>query len=88
MKKIHTGHQRVSKCEGRTVNMVAKIINRLGGTDRQMHRMLKSQSSKARPLIPSTLPELPWQKVSLSGKRDNLLVVDYFSRYIEIAKLV
>lgn len=43
------------------------------------------------PLITSTLPELPWQKVGTDlfewRKNAYLLVIDYFSRYIEIARL-
>ena len=53
-------------------------------------RKIRVQSPK--PLIPSTLPELPWQKIGTElfqwKKGHYLLIVDYFSRYIEIAKLV
>ena len=43
------------------------------------------------PLIPSALPERPWQRVAtdllhLKGST-YLAVVDYYSRYIELAKL-
>ena len=41
--------------------------------------------------MPSNLPDRPWQKVATDlfhlQKMDYLLVIDYFSRYIEIAKL-
>ena len=43
------------------------------------------------PLMPSPLPTRPWQKVGTDlfewKKTDYVLVVDYYSRYIEIAKL-
>ena len=42
-------------------------------------------------MIPSTLPELPWQKVATDlyewEQSTYLLIVDYYSRYIEIARL-
>ena len=42
-------------------------------------------------MIPSTLPQRPWEKIGtdlfeLKGK-SYLLLVDYFSRYIEVVKL-
>ena len=51
----------------------------------------KAQNQGALPLCVSTLPDLPFQKVGTDlfmwkGK-NYLLVIDYFSRFIEIAKL-
>ena len=49
------------------------------------------QQTKYEPLIPSELPASPWQKVGTDlfewDKATYLLVVDYYSRFIEIAKL-
>ena len=51
----------------------------------------KTQHQRAQPLTPSELPDLPWQKVGtdlFEWRNDTfVLVVDYYSRYIEIAKL-
>ena len=51
----------------------------------------KAQAQRSQPLIPSSLPELPWQKVATDllewRKHTYLLIVDYFSRFIEIARL-
>ncbi len=51
----------------------------------------KAQKQRAQPLMPSALPELPWQKVGTDlfewRQRMFLLVVDYYSRYVEIARL-
>ena len=51
----------------------------------------KNQLQRAQPLVPSQLPDLPWQKVGTDlfewRNKYFLLIVDYYSRYIEIAKL-
>ena len=51
----------------------------------------KAQIQRAQPLIPSALPELPWQLVAtgLFQCKDQiyLMLADYYSRYIEIARL-
>ena len=51
----------------------------------------KYQRKRADPILPSHLPELPWQKVGTDlfewKKTTHLLIVNYYSRYIEISKL-
>ena len=51
----------------------------------------KKNKPHAEPMIPTSLPEYPWQKVAtdLMQYKNSmyLLVIDYYSRYIEIAKL-
>ena len=53
---------------------------------------LKYQSAQPRePLIPYEVPELPWQRIAADlfqlGKDHYLLVIDYFSKYVELARL-
>ena len=49
------------------------------------------RSQKAEPLMSTTFPDRPWQKVGTDifewKKCSYLLVIDYYSRYIEVAKL-
>lgn len=49
------------------------------------------RSQRAEPLVPTSLPGLPWQKVATDlfnwKKLTYLLIVDYYSRWIEIARL-
>ena len=51
----------------------------------------KKPSQRKEPSIPSSLPQYPFQKVGVDlceKKGENLLVaIDYYSRYIELAKL-
>ena len=50
-----------------------------------------NQAKKTEPMIPSTILELPWQKVGMDlfkwQKLAYLIIVDYYSRFIVIAKL-
>ena len=50
--------------------------------------MLQKQAATSRALLPSTLPEHPWQKVATDVFKWNgstyPLVVDYYSPYIEL----
>ena len=52
---------------------------------------VKAQAQRAQPLTPSPLPDLPWQRIAtdLFQWKDStyLLLVDSYSRYIEIARL-
>ena len=91
--KLHAGHQGIVKCRER-----AKQSVWWPGLSRQLEELVKScpdcckdSVPRSEPLIPSKLPELPWQRVGSDlfefNKCTYLLIVDYFSRWIEIAKL-
>ena len=91
--KLHTGYQGIVKCRDRARQSVW-----WPGLSRQIEERISSctQCSKDRyqspePLIPFAMPTLPWQKVGtdLFQWKDStyLLIIVYFSRYIEIAKL-
>ena len=68
------------------------------GLSRQLEELVKNCSEcrkttvqRSETLIPSTLPELPWQRVAIDHfelkGRVYLLIVDYFSLYIEVTHL-
>ena len=68
------------------------------GLSAQLEKVVKNfreccreQLQRAEPLMPSVLPELPFQKVETDlfewEKRTYLLLVDYYLRYIKIALL-
>ena len=91
--RIHAGHQGIVKCRDR-----AKQSIWWPGLGRQLEEVVKSCSTCAtttqqrhEPMIPTELPQRPWQKLGtdlfdLKGNK-YLLVIDYFSRYVEVVKL-
>ena len=91
--KIHQGHQGITKCRER-----AKQTVWWPGLSRQIQDMVEScrtcarhRISKPEPLCPSPFPEGPWQVLGTdlfySQSVDYLLVINYFSRFVEVATL-
>ena len=93
--KLHMEHQGLVKSQER-----AKQSVWWPGLSRQLERVVKSCSECCKnsppgvePLLPlnSRLPQLPWQKVGTDpfeyNKCTYLLIIDYYSRWIEIAQL-
>ena len=93
LNKIHAGHQGITKCRERTRQSVwwPGISKELEELVNRCHVCCKTQSQRAEPLITTPLPDLPWQKVAtdiFEWKKSNyLLIVDYYSRFIEVARL-
>ncbi|MCY3930012.1 MAG: RNase H-like domain-containing protein, partial [Acidobacteria bacterium] len=93
LEKLHEGHQGITKTRERAKQSVwwPGLSSQIEEMVKNCPTCCKSQSQRAQPLIPSTLPSLPWQKVAMDifewKKASYLLLVDYYSRYIEIAKL-
>ena len=91
--KIHTGHLGITKCreKARTSVWWPGMNKQVEDLVKNCQVCIKQRQNKAEPLISSVLPEIPWQNIcadlfELSGKT-YLIVVDYFSRYPEIAFL-
>ena len=68
------------------------------GLSREVHDMVKNckvcakyRQQRAEPLMPTPFPERPWQMIGTNlFELDNLnylIVVDYFSHYIEVAAM-
>ncbi len=77
--------------ESQTVHLVARCIKRAGRTCPQLPGVHEVSETEIATPDSSTLPELPWRKVAtdlFEWKQEVfLLLVDYYSRYIEIARL-
>ena len=91
--KAHDGHQGIVKCRER-----AKASIWRPGLSREVQDMVenckvcaKYRQLRAEPLMSTSFPERPWQMIATDlfelDKLNYLIVVDYFSRYIEIAAM-
>ena len=93
LKKIHEGHQGIVKCQQRAWMSVwwPGISVQIKDLISRCNICLKYRPDRAEPMMASELPDRPWQKVGSDffyfRGQTYLLVVDYFSRFIEIAKL-
>jgi len=91
--KIHSGHQGATKCRARARQSVW-----WPGLGKELEDLISNctvccrhSNQHAEPLLPSAFPDHPWQKVATDlfewKKTNYLIVVDYYSRYIEMARL-
>ena len=93
LQRVHSGHQGVEKCRARVAVSVW-----WPGVSRDVQKMVQScqecaklSLAKKEPLIPTPLPDYPWQLVGTDlfelNQKHYLLVVDYYSRYPEVLQL-
>ncbi|KAL7849761.1 hypothetical protein SRHO_G00191100 [Serrasalmus rhombeus] len=92
--EIHEGHQGLTKCRERYNGAVwrpgiASDLKKLVTSCK--HCNIYSPSQSREPLISRPLPDLPWQKLAADlcefKDRHYLIVIDYFSRWLEILHL-
>jgi len=89
LQKFHEGHQGIVKTQLRAITSVW-----WPGVSKQIQRFIQNCNTCCKnfePLIPTELPSRPWQKLGSDlfeyKGATYILVVDYFSRYVEILKL-
>lgn len=94
LQKIHEGHQGLTKCRERYNGAVwwpgiASDVKKLVMSCK--HCNIHRPSQNREPLISTPLPDLPWQKLAADlcefKGRHYLIVIDYFSRWLEILDL-
>ena len=91
--QVHTGHQGISKSRLRARQSVwwPGMSTDLEKLVTKCSECAKCRVPRAEPLLSTPMPTLPWQRVATDlfewKKTNYLLVIDYFSRWIEIAKL-
>ena len=86
LNKLHEGHQGIVRCRQRAKSAVwwPGLSNQLTEFVQKCPECARDNTPNREPLIPTSLPQYPWQKVAtdlftLNGS-DYLVVVDYFSR--------
>ena len=91
--RVHEGHQGITKCRER-----AKQSIWWPGMSKQIQDMIECcrvcnehKKNSTEPLIPTPFPDRPWQIIGLDFFKfktvDFLIVVDYYSRYIELGAM-
>jgi len=93
LQKLHTGHQGIVKCRERAKQSVwwPGLCTQLQKVVEGCDTCAKERINPKEPLLPTEFPDRPWEKVGADlfqwNENQYLLVVDYFSRFIEGAKL-
>ena len=93
LEKLHSAHQGVHKCRQRAQQSVwwLGLNHQLTDLVYNCQKCCKDRIQHPEPLIPSEFPSLPWQKLATDlfywKGSAYLLIIDYYSRYIETAKV-
>ena len=93
LEKIHSGHQGIVRCRLRVSSSVwwPGVSREVEEFIKSCPACLKTTPPSREPLLPTELPDHPWERVATDlfelKQSSYLLVVDYFSRYIEVQKM-
>lgn len=94
IQKIHQGHQGLTKCRHRYNSAI--WWPGIGSGVKELirscwHCNINQPSQNREPLITTTLPDLPWQKIAADlcdyKGCTFLVIIDYFSRWLEVLNL-
>ena len=93
LNRLHTGHQGIVKCRALARDSVwwPKLSAQIETLVKNCPECVKERKVPPEPLCPSPTPDYAWQKVGmdlfdLKGK-PYLLLIDYYSKFIEVALL-
>ena len=94
LERIQQGHMGIEKSKRRARDVLywPGVNSEIQGkiTSCSICQQHQKQNSKE-PMIPSQLPSTPWEKVATDlftcDKSEHLIIVDYHSRFYEVAKL-
>ena len=93
MEKIHSGHQGIERCcwRARTSVWWPGVTHHITQMVQHCDTCAKEARQRKEPLLPTALPDYPWQVIGTDlfeiNRAHYLITVDYFSRYPEVTKL-
>lgn len=94
LKKIHDGHQGLTKCRDRAKSSVwwPGLSAELKHTVMSCHTCQEQKRAQQKePLISTPLPDRPWKRIALDlcelNKNNYLVISDYYSRFLEVLHL-
>lgn len=94
LKNIHIGHMGIEKCRKRARDIIfwPCMGKQIADLVSKCAICLENRNSiQKEPLIPSEIPNRPWEIVATDlftwNDSDYLVIVDYYSKYFEFAKL-
>ncbi len=93
LNRLHDGHLGITRCMQRARQAVF-----WPGLTAEIHRLvercetcIKNQPERKYPMIQTSTPDGPWHKIAIDfmefNKQRYLVFVDYYSRYIELARV-
>ena len=91
--KIHEGQQGIAKCRERAKSSVwwPGLSREIQDLVQQCRICALHRGNKPEPLIATPLPDRPWQIVATDLSKmkgmDYLIVIDYYSSYVEVAAM-
>ena len=91
--KLHQDHQGIERCRLRATEAVwwPGISVHIENMIKRCPECIKRSQPQKEPMIVNKCPDYPWQKVAADlvqlKTATYLTVVDYFSRYVDVAKL-
>ena len=93
LERLHSGHQGITRSRLRAKLSVwwPRISGEIERYIKQCSICSKHFKNRKEPLIPTPLPEYPWQKVASDlfqlNKYTYIVVTDYYSQYPEVSRL-
>lgn len=93
LKRLHQGHLGVDKCRNRARESVwwPGISCQIRTMVQQCPQCIELRNNPTEPMITSEIPQHPWEIVAVDlfcAKQQNyMVIIDYFSRYPELATL-
>ncbi|XP_065174678.1 uncharacterized protein K02A2.6-like [Sycon ciliatum] len=88
--RLHQGHQGITKCRrlARTSVWWPSLSSDIATLVQTCEECSRHRSQPPEPLLSTPLPEFPWQHLAADfftiDGRNHLLVIDYYSRFIEV----